>query len=350
MRKFYSILTAAVMVFSGVMYTSCKRKIHPTHPTPDNNRLLSYSKFSTSSIPGYVPVTETFTFYYDDNKRVTTIVYSSNDQVRINNGTAQMNIDFTYSNDTIYKTYTAIRIANVVERDTFVTNSSGQIVQAYFPGEAHTFEYFGKLIARDSKTVSDSGTYISGGSTYTSDNGDLLNHVYDGALHAQFPDMGINSITYLHESLVTPLTVTWTDFGTSPATIVTHTGTGYTDDYTGYSSGGQVMVQAIDGNGVIAYDTLFWPGGIWPREQLFVYPDLYDRPGDYMQIESFTTYGVNIYQNAHLIKYIYEQDGPKTEVLYTIDADSKVTQTYVTKTVSETEVYTTTYKLQYQVF
>ena len=263
-----------------------------------------------------------------------------------------MLIAFRYSNDTIYKTYTTTHTYAIVERDTFIQNSFGFITRSYVHGEFNTFSYFGKLLSKITKSVYDSGTIMSANTSYTSDNGDLLNKSYDGNLYVTFPDSGISSYLIDHDTVLSlPLTVKWYDMGHNKVDSTIHTGVNSKSDVlTNYTSGDPVWVQAIDPNNVIAYDTLFWPGGIWWKESFYVYPNLLDRPGDYLQIESFTTYGVNIYQNNHLVKEIVETKGPTTSITYTIDADSKVTQTYVTKTDQHFNVFTTVYKFQYETY
>ena len=354
MKKIFLINLAVIMVISSVLYTSCKKPFHPAHPTPVNNRLLSYTKFSTTTIPGIRAVNETFTFYYDAQKRVSQILYSSNDSLRLSDGTQELSITFTYSNNTIYKTTTKVYTATVIERDTFTLDLlSGLITDALTPGAINHFEYFGKLISSTIKKSYDSGTIIYAGLTYTSDNGDLLNSAYNGNLNATFPDSGLLDMgggLLQHASLNPPLTVTWTDYGSTPVNTI-HAGVpGRSDVLTNYTSGDPVSIKAVDNFGVIAYDTCFWPGGMWPRESFFVYPDLLDRTGDYLQIESYTMYGYNIYQNQHLVRKIIEQNGPTTEITYTIDADSKITQTYVKKTDALYNVYTTVYKFQYATY
>ena len=353
MKKIFLITLSAIAVLCSVLYTSCKKIIHPAHPVPNNARILSYSKFSSSPF-AYRDLTENFRFYYDGNQRLVQIIYSTNDSVSLATGAGDQSITFTYRNDSIYKVITAVHIPLVLERDTFQVNSYGFIKWAYTPGEIHNYDYYGKLIYLDKKVAYDSGTAISASHTYTSNNGDLLVGSYDGTLTVNFPDSGISFFVFPHDTALTaPYTVTWVDFGTTTAsTIITkHTGVPFRSDVlTGYASGNPVAVVINDNWGVFAYDTLIWPGGIWRKEGFTVYGDLEDRPGDYLQIESFTKYGVNIYQNAHLLRQIYEENGPTTEVRYTIDADSKITETYVTKTDRLGNKFTTIYKFQYETF
>ena len=351
MKKLLLLNLVVAIVVVSVLYTACKKPTHPYHPTPSNNRIMSYTKFSTTSLGG-LPVNESYTFFYDAQKRLSQILYTSNDTFKISDNVANLSITFTYSNDTIYKVYTAVNTAVVVERDTFLQNSFGQITSAYVPGNFYTYNYFGNLISGITKSVYDSGTIISATSTFTSDNGDLLIQSYNGTLSAVFPDSGLSFYLIAHDTALTPpLNVTWTDFhplGT--VTTTTHIAGGYSDILTGYTTGDPVMIQAIDNYGVIAYDTCIWPGGTFPKESYYVYPDLQNRTGDYLQIESFTQYGANLYQNAHLSREIIDQNGPTTTINYTIDADSKITQTYVVKTDAQKNTYTTVYKLQYETF
>ncbi len=361
MKKIFLITLAVMTAMCSVFYTSCKKTTHPTHPTPANNRILSYTKFSTSTVSG-VAVNENFTFFYDGQKRVSQILYTTNDPVKVTAGAANEKISFTYASDTIYKTITAETSLILIERDTFIQNlTTGLITTAYTPGNINTFNYFGNLIAGTTKSVYDSGTVISATSTFTSDNGDLLIRSYDGTLHATYPDSGLidlNSDGVLSTAfLIDTVNVFWTDLVTGKVTEHKLVDS-YSDIFTGYTTGHPMAIQIYDTSllalspyiPVIAYDTCIWPGGIWPKENYYVYPDLLNRTGDYLQIESFTMYGVNIYQNAHMVKQIVEQNGPTTNATYTIDADSKVTQTYVTKVYPDTSTYTTVYKLQYETF
>jgi hypothetical protein len=361
MKRVLLINLTVLMALCCGMYSACKKPQHLDHPTPSNNRLLSYTKFSTSTLGG-LPVNENFTFFYDGQKRVSQILYTTNDTFKIVANAANLKIDFAYSNDTIFKTTTAETSMIVIERDTFIQNTYGQITTAFTPGNINTYNYFGALIAGDSRSVYDSGTIISSGTTYTSDNGDLLIRSNDGTLHASFPDSGLTDLfgdgVLTTAFLVDTVNVFWTDLVTGKITehkmVI-----GYNDVFTGYTNGDPMAIQIYDTSilalspyiPVIAYDTLIWPARtIWPQEKYFVYPTLLNRPGDYFQIESFTTYGVNVYQNAHLIRQIVDQNGPTTNISYTIDADSKITQTYVTKRYPDSTVYTTVYKLQYEVF
>ena len=359
MKKILLINLAVIMVFLSLLCISCKKTVHPTHPTPANNRLLSYTKFSTSTIIGAPAINENFRFYYDGSQKLIQIVYSSNDSTSKYNPAGDLSekiINFTYTNDTIYKTIKSTRSGLIFEIDTFIQNSYGFITQAFTAGEMNSYGYFGKLITNTGKSSYDSGTTIYATSTYTSDNGDLLNRAYDGTLHASFPDSGLIDVgggLLQRAYLYAPLNVYWTDLQTGKVT--THKLVpGYSDVFTGYTMGDSIAIRVTDtatvNPNVVAFDTLIWAGGIWPRESFYVYPDLDNRTGDYLQIESYTMYGSNIYQNAHLVRQIVEQNGPTTNVTYTIDADSKITQTYVTKTDRYFNKFTTVYKFQYATY
>ncbi|MFI5140249.1 MAG: hypothetical protein ACHQIM_20690, partial [Sphingobacteriales bacterium] len=141
MKKIFLINLAVIMVICSVLYTSCKKPVHPAHPTPANNRLLSYTKFSTSTLSTHT-INENFSFFYDAQKRVSQILYSTNDTLQLNPGPGNISITFTYSNDTIYKTTTNLTTTTVVERDTFVQNSFGFITDAFTPGAYNKFGYF----------------------------------------------------------------------------------------------------------------------------------------------------------------------------------------------------------------
>jgi hypothetical protein len=357
-RIFLLSLAVVVVIFSAV---SCKKsKPHPLHPTPANNKILSYTKFSSSTLNNTI-VNENFQFSYDGSGRLIKIQYSTNDSTKVATDVATLIINFTYSpaGDTIYKTWVKTDGVNVVERDTFLVNASqGLLTDAFTPGNIYHYGYFGKLISSYGYSVYDSGTQLSSGTSFTSDNGDLYNEIYEGAINASFPDSGLQDDGFgvLNPALlVPPLLVYWTDLVTGAITI--HGANSFTDVFSGYTSGHPMAIQIkTELNGpvdspVVAYDTCIFPGGnFYTQKSYHIYPDLDNRPGDYLQIESFTKYGMNVYQNAHLIRQIVALNGPKTDVTYTIDADSKITQTYVVRTDEYNDQYTYVYKFQYATY
>ena len=79
------------------------------------------------------------------------------------------------------------------------------------------------------------------------------------------------------------------------------------------------------------------------------YTDKFNRTGDYLQLNSFLTYGFNFYQNSNLIRTIANVYDT-TKLDYVIDADSKITRT--TAVTNDTGIYKTTevYDLQYETY
>jgi len=324
MKRRLNICSGIVgVVLLSLLFSACKKHVNPAHPTPDNSRLLSYTKFITPNVG--TPVNQTFRFYYDDRGRVSQIAYASNDETELTAGVAQRLATFTYVNDTIFKTTTTLQTAVVLERDTFIQNSQKQIIHAYMPNYEVHFEYYGKLIARKTEYFYSSYDvpYIKLGmiTTYTSNNGDILSSVFDGSVTATFVGLAAPlSIDYAYD-----------------LTVVNHAGIGAasdastTDQLNNYSGYG-LSVTATDNNGdVLGPFSVTSPS--YRREEHRVYPDLLNRPGDLYYLQSFTQFGVNIYQNEHLVKQV-SGTGPTIpgvlNVQYTIDADSKISQTYVT--------------------
>jgi hypothetical protein len=68
--------------------------------------------------------------------------------------------------------------------------------------------------------------------------------------------------------------------------------------------------------------------------------------GDYLQLEIFKIYGMNLYDNQHLIKQI-STDYDTTFISYDIDGQSKITQTHVLKKDKLGNRVQMEYKLQY---
>lgn len=80
----------------------------------------------------------------------------------------------------------------------------------------------------------------------------------------------------------------------------------------------------------------------------YVYYGLSNRIGDYLQLNSFATYGFNFYNNASLINTITDYTGVTTAT-YTIDANNLITRTVVTKNDgNNTLSWTQQYDLSYQ--
>lgn len=338
-----------------LVYTSCKKPSHPTNPTPDDYRMLSYTKVTsvTNVIPPtIVPIiSENYRFeYYLD--KIATIFFTSNDQSKVLTGMAHLKIQFYYINDSIYKTSTDLNTGTIKERDTFLINPQGQIIHAYFPNEVRHFTYFGKLIARETVIYRDTGTAIQADFTYTADQGNFLNRLWNNTLTVNFPDSGIAppTLPYIrHDTVLSlPINIVWTK--TSPVTLPSVTEhlnhNSKSDQLSGDFPYG-VTVTGVDVNGVSARPVYF-PAGHTSKEFFEYYDELDNRPGDYMQIESLTRYGQNIYPNDHLF---YSTSSPHntTRVVYDIDADSKITHINATTKDSLTKnLLNVQYKLQWE--
>jgi len=302
-------------------------------------------------------VTEFYRFVYDGNDRVSEIFYTSNDSNKLKVNTGNLDIRFSYIADTIYKTSTDLRTRTVVERDTFLMNSLGQITDAYFPNEVHNFRYYGKLLATETVAYRDTNTVISANLSYTSNNGDFLSRFFDGNLTASFPDTGLRVPSHILPGdtvrdtvLIYPIEVTWTTvtpFGAAAA-VQQDKITGHTDNFNVSSLlGSFVMVDAVDSNGV-KVRTGYFPAGYTGQQFYQIYDFLDNRPGDYLQLQSFTTYGVNIYPQAHMLKSITSSFST-LNVNYDIDADSKVTRTTAFTRDSVTKnTMSEIYSLQYE--
>ncbi len=313
MRKLFLVNVGIVAIACmAVLLPACKKKIvHETHPTPDNNRIQAYTKFTTPLVGP--ALNETYRFYYNGDNHVTEIAYTANQASGMN----QLRMLFTYTNDTIIKRTVQVQTSLLLETDTFIIDrGKWQVKEAFFPGYHVKYEYFGKLIARETRTYSSGQIEVDRTMTYTSNNGDLINKSFDGKLNARFLD------------LTPPIRTQWI-WNSPSVTVDAHTTTN-TQTLEGYSGYG-FSLSAIDTNGDI--DTpLVVSDPAFTREEYKVYPDLDFRPGDLFQIESFTTYGISVYANDHLFRNVYGTGKIPglIDIQYTIDADSKITQTYVT--------------------
>ena len=342
MKKLFSFSLAVTTVLLGglLLAPSCKKVWHGTNPTPSNFKLLGYTKITTKTMvapPMFIPtVTETYSFAYDDNNRLSQILFATNDSNMKKLGLLDLRETFDYSNPYILKTIYNLKDANIVERDTFYQNAYGQITAGNFLKERHSFTYNGSLLATQTDTYIDSGTTVSATSLFTTDNKDYLHQSFNGTLNATFPNIGIRpditpAFPQRDSILSYPLTVVWNTFGPNAGTT-THNNIGtdgvdQTDKLTGYTSNG-ATVDAYDANGIYVR-TAYFPTGLYTTKFFQIYDFLDDRVGDYMQLESFTTYGVNNYHESHLVKQM-TTTYDTTFVSYLIDAQSKITQTQVT--------------------
>jgi hypothetical protein len=331
MKNIFLLFSAVALFMSAIFYSSCKKTTHPLNPTPSNLRIHSYSKTTVSTVTG--TVNSNYGFTYDASGRVSTILCSSNDNTLIATGWQNITSTFTYFSDTIVKTTTGVNTADTLEVDTFVTNPTGQIQYVYTPNSQLTLTYFGKLLALEIMTFKgDSGTSITTDAMkFTSNNSDFLVRSWDGTLTANWAQIGYNiTLNPPDVPFVMPVTVTWTSYQTLTPSITTHSGVnGYSDQLMGYNGGGPVQVTIMDGTGTVNRDVCMFPMDLSLSQNYNVYPSLLNRVGDYLQLESFTTYGMNIYDNTHLINTI-ENPSDTTTCNYVIDGDSKITQTTVT--------------------
>lgn len=328
MKKIFSLFFVTVTISSLLLYPSCKKTQHPTKPTPGNYRILSISKRTDSAAK-----IETYTFSYDASNRLSQVIYTTNDSATVKSGSTSVGTRavFTYSNDSIYKITTKLRTGAVIDTNIYIKNNAGQIITAYLPGQVIQFEYYGKLLSRRTDKYFHNATSISAIKNYTSNNADFLAWSFDGNLTANFPNADI-----------VPFTVNWV---TALATT-THTATTYTDVFTGYNKL-PITMNFVDAFGHT--DTVSFPGGIRSTESYGVFPDKFNRPGDYLYIESFIMYGVDIYQQAHLTKSV-TNTGATTNVTYEIDADSKITTTNAHTIDSLNHNIISNYRFQYETY
>jgi len=338
MRKYILFLIAGLITFGTLISSSCKKVIHSNAPTPNNVRLLSYTKITTltTNVPISLPsakITESFRFYYDDINRVRQIIYTGNDSFEINK-----RIDFTYFSDTTVKSITDILTGMVVERDTFIRNADGYITTAYFPGIGksgirYNFDYYGKLLTRVKATATD-WNHITMNSqvTYTSVNGDLLKQYPEGKLNTEF------------SNLTPGLDIDWLN---SWMGLYTHIEDLETSEYTFQPYNYKIPFDLYVQDTLQDTAHLTYPSWGWVGESYHFYTEDAIRTGDYMQLESFTRYGDNIFRNNHLVESISASD-KNAYIHYVIDAQSKITQMTVDVKDSVLNKYTLTYDLQYE--
>ena len=358
MKKFFLLSVVVVMAGFLAMHTSCRKsRSTPTNPTPDDYRILSYTKVLSANIimpPSVVPlVSENYRFVYNGND-VASIFITSNDSLKVARGLAYLKAEFIRQADTIFKIFTDLKTSTVKERDTFVINTNGQIIHAYFPKEVRHFTYFGKLIATEQVIYRDTGTQLAADLTYTADQGDHLYRLWNETITASFPDSGIAppfTVPYIwHDTvLTTPLDIVWGVFDnpSTPKLIENLNHSGKTIQISGSFLQYGAIVNGFDDN-MVAFRTGRFPAGYTARQFYEYYDELSNRVGDYQQLESFTTYGVNIYANNHLLWKI-SSPYSTTTVTYDIDADSKVTFTNVHIQDSVTRnKFNAQYKLQWE--
>ena len=339
------------MVAVSIVSPSCKKITHDPNPTPGNIRLMGFTVTTspTKIVPTFYPmqtVTTNYSFYYDGNNKLSQLYYSTNDSNVVKTGKGATISTFTYAGNTINKVTTLTASSVVLERDTFTVNS-GLVTTANFPFMAFSFQYYGQLLLHENFTYRDSGTSVSASTTYTSTNSDFLTRTFDGVLHATFPDSGYKPVLVFPDTvrdtvLSLPLAVTWTTLGAGGA-VVSHAATTYSDQLTGYSEN-EVVLNAVDPNGILVRPVTF-PADLGANKSYLFYGDQ-NRTGDYLQLMSFVIYGMNIYNNANLVKNI-KSPYYTTDIIYYIDGDSKIKSLNVTQTDKFGNVYTSVYNLQY---
>jgi hypothetical protein len=330
MKKSYSLYFAVALAGISFLYGSCKKPVHYPNPTPVNVRLMGLTKTTTNTIavaiPGYSPAAqevESYSFSYDANNRLSQVLYSNNLATDVVGGTANQVITFTYSSDTIYKTVTAVQTTIPIEKDTFIVNGAGQVITTFMPGVIRNYQYYGKLITGISETyygVPNSGVPVSPlgpfgvalttNSTFTSNNGDLLAQQHAATIDASFIP-----------AVIPPLLIKWI-FLAGTVDTVTHSPVKASTDVITDNSIYPVVVYAADSFGNYVWG--YYPGN-YGTDNYHIYDQLADRTGDYLQIESFILYGVNLYQTNHLVKSI-ANNRYTTTAAYTIDGDSKITE------------------------
>jgi len=343
--KKLSVYFTALAVTLCVVYSSCKKTTHGTNPTPSNTRLLSYTKTTTSGLnallSGYIPVgpsvIETYSFSYDKNNRVSKIIYTTNDTVAHRTNRENLIATFYYTGGTIIKITTTPVVTDTVEVDSFMENSAGLVTNAYTPTINNVYDYYGKLMIRNTIISHDTTGTATTVSVITSNSGNFLELTYNDELTFNFLKV---------QPTLSTVMAYYTYYSSTLAGLVPATSSGAINSSSkvvnGYSRE-PVFVMAVD----TLHDTAYasYPGGIWPKED-YTFTGNYNRIGDYFQLQSFTTYGTNIYQNANLVKSI-TNSGYTTNVSYVIDAQSEITQTNVGVTDSLGASWSHVYSLQY---
>jgi hypothetical protein len=342
MKRYFSLYIAVLVLLGTVVSSSCRKKIHANAPTPNNERILGYTKVTTikRTVPvAGVPSTinENFRFYYDELNRLSQIIYTGNDSFEIHK-----TINFKYSSDSIFKTTVNTLTNALVERDTFVTNAEGLLVSAFTPNLINKYEYYGQLLARTTRTATSyRHITMSAQTTYTSVNGDFLKNNYDGVLTTEFNDLRTPlSIYYLQ--VFSPTNLNNIVLGGYESMNYTINGYNYQPIYV------HVMDTTYDSS-PRRKDSLTYPGGDWVNESYHFWTEDANRMGDYLQLESFTMYGTNIYRNAHLVESISARN-KNAYITYDIDAWSKITQTKVVLVDSLLNNYTSVYDIQYETY
>lgn len=328
---------------AAIGVVSCKKRIHSNAPTPNNVRVMSYQKITTIKMTapvGTAPttITESYRFYYDISNRLSQIIYTGNDSFQIHK-----RIDFAYypgqgpEDDTVTKTTTDLLSNLLVERDTFIVDrETGQLETAYTPQQITNYMYSGKLLYRVERAgTSHRAITTSDFSTYTSVNGDFLRHYSDNMLKIELS-------TALKSNLRTKI-VTVPALPTDTLDAVSSQVYSYNLPYA-YKP---TYIWVRDTNDV--KDSLLYPGVNWVDENYHFYTENANRPGDWMWLESFTYFGTNIYQNAHLVESVASRN-KNAAITYEYDSDSKIKQTRVVVQDSVLNKFTMIYDIQYETY
>lgn len=339
MKKSFLLYIATLLLGCTLVVSSCKKPVHSNVPTPNNVRMLSYSKVTT--IEFRVPVAgvpstinENYRFYYNAANKVSKMIYTGNDSFQFHKV-----IDFEYRKDSVFKTTTNALTNQIVERDTFIMNSNGQLITAFTPNTINEYEYYGKLLARNKRSArSWRNISMSTQSTYTSVNGDFLEHNSDNRLTTEIYDMTtpLKHLAFLQWAPTTFAPIVDTVFGYNSLVNV-RDGYNFKDIY----------LHVLDDLG--RKDSLIYYGQPWINEDYHFYTEMANRPGDYMQIQSFTQFGTNIFQNSHLVENITSRN-LSTKAEYNIDAYSNIIQTTAVTVDSVLNKYTEVYDIQYETF
>ena len=345
--KKLSVYVASIAMTLCLVHSSCKKTTHATNPTPANSRLYSFTKTTAHqsfTVGGVIyssgpTVIETYTFSYDNSNRVSTIIYSTNDSAAYNANLANLIMTFNYSGSMITKTVTNPH-NTLIEVDSFMKNSDGLVTNAYTPTINNVYQYLGNLMVRNTITAHDSLGTATTVSTITSSKGNFLELTYDDQLAFSFtglqPTISPIYLVYVYyQSALSGLVIDTVKETINSSSKVVN---GYNRE--------PVVVMAVDTLHDTAY--AFYPGRIWTKEDYTFTGDI-NRTGDYLQLQSFSTYGSNIYQNANLVNSI-KNSGYTKNITYVIDAQSEITQTKVAITDSIGATTSQVYKLQYQTY
>lgn len=338
MRKYSLLNVVATVVLGSLLAVACKKPYHPSAPSPNNVRMLGYQKITTykpslSSAPIPNPVYETFRFYYDVKNRLSKIQYSVDGL-----SPKHYDYDFTYyggNNDTIVKKTTDIIANLILQSDTFYT-SNGLLTEAHTPFLINKYEYYGRLVARNIRTAT---TYrnieLRTESIYTSIDGDLLENQFNNKA-----ELSIFNMT-------SPYDIHFFQWSAPGVPDTTNLRNNASSTYTKAYNMKPIFVHVTDA--ASKKDSVDFAGADWVNERYHFYTDNYNRPGDWLWLQSYTMYGMNIYNNAHMVESITQRD-KSVYVKYDIDAFNLVTRTTVDMKDSVLNKTNYTYNIEWERF